>query len=102
MQKEQVVQKVQYDRHKVHVKFAVGDKVMLHTRYLPLHVEKYKLSPRWLGPFWISSCVGVNAYKVKNLPSWLHVHDTFNVFQLKKYLGDNVPANQSFQLSNGE
>ena len=79
MQKAQMAQKVQHDRHKVHVEFAVGDQVMLHTRYLPLHVEKRKLSPRWLGPFFISSRVGVNAYKLKNLPSWLHIHDTFNV-----------------------
>ena len=102
MQKAQMAQKVQHDRHKVHVEFAVGDQVMLHTRYLPLHVEKRKLSPRWLGPFCISSRVGVNAYKLKNLPSWLHVHDTFNVSQLKKYLGENAHADESFQLSNDE
>ena len=62
-----MAQKVQHDRHKVHVEFAVGDQVMLHTRYLPLHVEKRKLSPRWLGPFYISSRVGVHYLCVFNI-----------------------------------
>ena len=77
-----MAQKVQHDRHKVHVEFAVGDQVMLHTRYLPLHVEKRKLSPRWLGPFYISSRVGKysNARGLRITP--IHVHDTFNVSQL--------------------
>ena len=73
---------------------------MLHTRHLPLHVEKRKLGPRWLGPFTVSSRVGTSAYKLKNLPSWLHVHDTFNVSQLKRYLGDvmTIPEQEALQL----
>ena len=86
----------------MHSEFAAGDQVMLHTRYLPLHVDKRKLSPRWLGPFLVSARVGANAYKLTNLPSWLHVHDTFNVSQLKKYPGETPLAEESFQLDEAD
>ena len=77
----------QADRHRRDLSFAVGDKVWLSTRYLPVKGTARKLSALWAGPFVILSRVGNVAYRLQ-LPTDWQVHDVFHVSQLKGSVGD--------------
>jgi hypothetical protein len=67
--------------------YAIGDKVWLATKNLPLKLGTRKLAAIWAGPFKILSCVGPVAYKLQ-LPEDWHIHDVFHVSQLKAVVGD--------------
>ena len=52
------------DRHRRDLSFAVGDKVWLSTRFLPVKGTARKLSALWAGPFDIVARVGSVAYRL--------------------------------------
>jgi hypothetical protein len=70
------------------VKLEVGDLVWLHLRKdrFP-ELRKSKLMPRGAGPYKILEKINDNAYKLE-LPSEFWVSPTFNIADLKPYLGE--------------
>ena len=52
------------DRHRCDLSFAVGDKVWLSTRFLPVKGTARKLSALWASPFVVLSRVGPVAYRL--------------------------------------
>ena len=74
------------DRHRRHVTFAVGDRVLLSTEHLRMVGVKRtpKLTFKYIGPFVVVRVVGSNAYELK-LPDSMHLHPVFNVSRLKQY-----------------
>ena len=77
-----------------HVVFAPGDLVWLHLRkdMFP-ELRKSKLMPRVDGPFKVLDKINDNAYKLE-LPVEFGVSPTFNIADLKPYLGedDELPS----------
>ena len=73
---------------KKHSTFEPGDLVLLHLRkdHFP-ELRKSKLMPRADGPFKILEKINNNAYKLE-LPTDFWVSPTFNIADLKPYLGD--------------
>jgi hypothetical protein len=70
------------------VKLEVGDLVWLHLRKdrFP-ELRKSKLMPRGAGPYKILEKINDNAYKLE-LPPEFRVSPTFNIADLKPYLGE--------------
>ena len=88
------------DKGRKHVVFAPGDLVWLHLRKdrFP-NLRKSKLKPRADGPFKVLEKINDNAYKLE-LPADFGVSPTFNIADLKPYLGeeDELPSRTtSFQ-----
>ena len=88
------------DKGRKHVVFAPGDLVWLHLRKdrFP-DLRKSKLMPRADGPFKVLEKINGNAYKLE-LPADFGVSPTFNIADLKPYLGeeDELPSRTtSFQ-----
>ena len=88
------------DKGRKHVVFAPGDLVWLHLRKdrFP-NLRKSKLMPRADGPFKVLEKINDNAYKLE-LPADFGVSPTFNIADLKPYLGeeDELPSRTtSFQ-----
>ena len=79
-------QKTYYDRHRVHQEYAVGDRVLLSSRHLPLEDSK-KLAQRWLGPFLVEGRVGSSAYRLQLPQRWSAVHPVFHVSLLRRWGG---------------
>ncbi len=88
------------DKGRKHLVFAPGDLVWLH-----LHKDRFpdlrksKLMPRADGPFKVLEKINDNAYKLE-LPADFGVSPTFNIADLKPYLGeeDELPSRTtSFQ-----
>jgi hypothetical protein len=79
---------------KKHIVFEPGDLVWLHLRKdrFP-DLRKSKLMPRADGPFKVIERVNDNAYKL-DLPVKFGVSSTFNIADLKPYLGedDEIPS----------
>ncbi|GJS53802.1 putative reverse transcriptase domain-containing protein [Tanacetum coccineum] len=86
------------DRHKSYadksrkpLEFSIGDYVMLKVspwKGVVRFGKKWKLAPRFVGPFEIVEKVGLVAYRLR-LPEELNgVHDTFHVSNLRKCLTD--------------
>ena len=86
------------NRHRLPLSFSVGDSVLLSTKNLNLRTKKKKLSPTFLGPFVVESCVGSRAYRLK-LPSWLSVHPVFHVSLLEPYVSNDDSAFPGRQVS---
>ena len=76
------------DKGRKHVVFAPGDLVWLHLRKdrFP-DLRKSKLMPRADGPFKVLEKINDNAYKLE-LPVDFGVSPTFNIADLKPYLGE--------------
>ena len=74
------------DRHRRHVTFSVGDRVLLSTYHLRMvGVNRTpKLTFKFIGPFDIIRVVGPNAYELNLLPN-MHLHPVFNISRLKQY-----------------
>lgn len=92
--KAQANQKVQADRHRRDVRFAVGDEVLLSTRDLamaadPEHPRAAKLTARFVGPFKITRIINDNAYELE-LPPQLRIHAVQNVSKLRAYVRSPV------------
>jgi hypothetical protein len=74
---------------KKHVTFESGDMVWLHLikdRFPTLH--RSKLMPRAAGPFKVLTKINDNAY-ILDLPAEFGVSTSFNVADLKPYLGED-------------
>ena len=50
--------------------------------------RKWKLNPRFVGPFEVLERVGTLAYKVALPPSLSKIHNVFHVSTLRKYIYD--------------
>jgi hypothetical protein len=83
IQKAQYRMKQAYDKHHQEISFKVGDLVLLKSKNLTLP-GKAKFLPRFVGPFPVTSLIGVNAYRVELPPDW-GIHNVFNVSLLKQY-----------------
>jgi hypothetical protein len=68
-----------------------GDKVLIHMKHFRLPKGlKLKLAPRFLGPFFVTECIGPAnlSYRV-DLPPPLHrMHNVFHVSSLRVYHGE--------------
>jgi hypothetical protein len=76
------------DKDRKQMDFAPGDLVWLHLkkeRFFDL--RKSKLMPRVDGPFKVLKKINENAYKL-NLPVNFGISSTFNIVDLKPYLGE--------------
>ncbi|GKC79110.1 putative reverse transcriptase domain-containing protein [Tanacetum coccineum] len=84
-------QKSYADKRRKPLEFSVGDYVLLkvsHWKGVVRFGKKWRLAPRFVGPFEIIEKVGHVAYRL-DLPEELNgVHDTFLVSNLKKCLAD--------------
>ncbi|GJY94078.1 putative reverse transcriptase domain-containing protein [Tanacetum coccineum] len=90
-------QKSYADMRRKPLEFSVGDYVLLKVSPLKGVVrfgKKWKLAPRFVGPFEIIEKVGHVAYRLV-LPEELNgVHDTFHVSNLKKCFVLQVPLDE--------
>jgi hypothetical protein len=76
------------DKGRKQLDFAPGDLVWLHLRKEQFpDLRKSKLMPRVDGPFKVLEKINENAYKL-DLPVDFGVSPTFNIADLKPYLGE--------------
>jgi hypothetical protein len=76
------------DKGRKELKFEPGDLVWLHLRKERFpKLRKSKVMPRADGPFKVLQRINENAYKL-NLPAYFGVSPTFNIADLKSYLGE--------------
>jgi Integrase zinc binding domain/Integrase core domain/Chromo (CHRromatin Organisation MOdifier) domain len=65
--------------------YAVGDRVILLSRYIRLRRASKKLADKYLGPFSIIKKFGQNAYQLNLLKSYSRIHSTFHISLLEPY-----------------
>ena len=73
------------------IEFEVGDHVFLKVmpkREVVRFGKRWKLSPRFIGPFEILKRIGVVAYRLDLPPSMSGVHEVFHIPMLRKYTPD--------------
>ena len=71
--------------------YEVEDHVFLKVmpkRGVVRYVKRWKLSPRFIGPFEILERIGAVAYRLALPPSMSGVHEVFHVSMLRKYTPD--------------
>lgn len=77
------------DKRKQELKFAIRDFIFLKVFAVKGFMrfgKKWKLSPRYIGPFDITQCVrDRNAYMLELSPQLVGVHNIFHVSMLRKY-----------------
>nr|GEU29905.1 putative reverse transcriptase domain-containing protein [Tanacetum cinerariifolium] len=84
-------QKSYADKRRKPLEFSVGDYVLLKVspwKGVVRFRKKWKLAPRFVGPFEIIEKVGPVAYQLDLLKELNGVHDKFHVSNLKKCLAD--------------
>ena len=100
---ERMKYKLAGDKGRKHIVFAPGDLVWLHFRKdrFP-NLPKSKLMPRADGPFKVLEKINDNTYKLE-LPGDFGVSPTFNIADLKPYLGeeDELPS-RTTSIQEGE
>jgi hypothetical protein len=91
------------DKGRKEIKFEPRDLVWLHLRKERFpELRKYKLSPRANGPFKVLERINDNAYKL-DLAADFGVSPTFNIADLKPYLGENDELeSRTTQMQEGE
>jgi RNase H-like domain found in reverse transcriptase/Integrase zinc binding domain/Chromo (CHRromatin Organisation MOdifier) domain len=88
IQDAQSKMKIQSDKRRQDVSFAVGDMVLLSTKNLKLKgTTPRKLLPRYIGPYKVLGLIGKVAYKLE-LPEQMRVHNVFHASLLSKYVSD--------------
>lgn len=95
--------KIAGDKGRKELKFEPGDLVWLHLRKERFpELRKSKLLPRADGPFKVLEKVNDNAYKL-DLPADFGVSPTFNIADLKPYLGEEDELeSRTTQMQEGE
>ncbi|XP_050895923.1 uncharacterized protein LOC127102618 [Lathyrus oleraceus] len=84
-------QKNYHDKRRKDLEFQEGDHVFLRvtpTTGVGRPLKAKKLTPRFIGPYQITSRVGKVAYRVALPPNLSNLHDVFHVSQLRKYIPD--------------
>jgi hypothetical protein len=84
-------QKSYADVRRRDLEFAVGDEVLLKvspTKGIVRFGIKWRLSPRYIGPYLITARVGSLAYRLQLPESMAGVHPVFHVSMLRKYIRD--------------
>ena len=84
-------QKSYHDKRRKDLEFQDGDHVFLRvtpTTSVGRALKSKKLTPRFIGPYQITSKVGKVAYRVALPPNLSNLHDVFHVSQLRKYVPD--------------
>ncbi|GKC29827.1 putative reverse transcriptase domain-containing protein [Tanacetum coccineum] len=79
------------DKRRKPLEFSVGDYVLFKVspwKGVVRFGKKWKLAPRFVGPFEIIEKVGPVAYRLDLLEKLDGVHDTFHMLNLKKCLAD--------------
>jgi hypothetical protein len=92
------------DKGRKHIVFDVGDLVWLHLRKdrFP-DLRKSKLMPRAAGPFKILEKINDNAYKLELPAEFGTVSPTFNIVDLKPYVGEEDEiASRTTSIQEGE
>uniref|UniRef100_A0AAY4AHK4 Tf2-1-like SH3-like domain-containing protein n=1 Tax=Denticeps clupeoides TaxID=299321 RepID=A0AAY4AHK4_9TELE len=74
-----------------------GDRVWLSTRHLRLHTDSKKVTPRFVGPYPVTTQINPVAYRLR-LPSSLKVHPVFHISQLKPYVSSHSFPPQPLRL----
>ena len=82
----QKAQKRQADRHLRDVEYAMGQKVLLSTKYLRLKLPR-KLQDRHMGPFEVLKRVGATAYKLdlSHSSALKTIHPVFHISLLRDF-----------------
>jgi hypothetical protein len=73
--------------------FAVGDKVLVNSKYMKTKRPSKKLNHRYLGPFHIKKLVGSRAVKVA-LPKTIRCHDVFHISLLEPYTSNTLKGRE--------
>ncbi|KAK5775622.1 hypothetical protein PVK06_043535 [Gossypium arboreum] len=86
------------DRQKSHadlkckeIEYSIGDMVFLKVspwKKILRFGKKGKLSPRFIGPYWVLKRVGPVAYQLELPPELDRIHDVFHVSMLRRYHSD--------------
>ena len=85
-------QKAQYDKHRRHVAFDVGDRVLLATDHIALEGPR-KFKAKFIGPFVVRARVGDLAYRL-DLPTTMRMHPVFHVDRLKRFVAGGGDGHQ--------
>ena len=85
LHKAQERQKVQADKRRREQVFHVGDQVLLSTNNLQLkQVPARKLQKKFVGPFFVTRCIGPVAYELE-LPEAWKIHPVFHTSLLRPF-----------------
>lgn len=89
------------DKHRLDIKFKIGDLVLLSTEHLKLVGDNrsIKFSNKNIGPFKIIRVIGSNAYELE-LPPQMKIHPVINVSRLLPYRDGLISHPHRFKINN--